>query len=446
MNDAVTLSFYKELIIFQHDLSRTEVLFPNPSNAEQRTIQTLAHSLNLVFEYTLQSRSARVVRQQSHEMLPPPSNQEFEPEISQAFQVPAWGLDFDMDSGMDFDLLGLDYSTNLDEIMAGISEFPQNFGVDASTDLLTTTKYSSSSQPTSTCKGSSLENSQSIPLNSSSPPWDDMLCLSPSLPAEHSKISPGPDFTMPISNGESLIPNQASNGSMPPPNTNSSLTDLHNFGLCPLPQRRSDIADSVSQLARPERLSALVGPDAMHFCDPLQTSADGLSYSQHHFGSRSGSVSSVQSHRSHRPQSRVQKIFRRQSSVNSTASSGYREIIFDSNSTHSAASRSSVGSAASGRRAPLSDIARAGYNIMRKLGACWRCKFLRKTVSAASLSDPFLIHCSAIQNHRALCVLKRTVNMVGPQWAASAGPSKLKSIYALHNQNNLKMTGNRHST
>jgi hypothetical protein len=28
----------------------------------------------------------------------------------------------------------------------------------------------------------------------------------------------------------------------------------------------------------------------------------------------------------------------------------------------------------------LSEIARAGMNAVRKLGACWKCKFLRKTV------------------------------------------------------------------
>jgi hypothetical protein len=69
-------------------------------------------------------------------------------------------------------------------------------------------------------------------------------------------------------------------------------------------------------------------------------------------------------------------------SADSRASSGYSEIIFDSNSVHSR--ESSAGSATSGRRGPLSDLARAGINALKKVGACWRCKFLRKQVSKIS--------------------------------------------------------------
>jgi hypothetical protein len=72
----------------------------------------------------------------------------------------------------------------------------------------------------------------------------------------------------------------------------------------------------------------------------------------------------------------------REQSANSGASSGYSEIIFDSNSVHSRAS--SAGSATSGRRGPLSDLARAGMNALKRVGACWRCKFLRKQVSKIS--------------------------------------------------------------
>jgi hypothetical protein len=66
----------------------------------------------------------------------------------------------------------------------------------------------------------------------------------------------------------------------------------------------------------------------------------------------------------------------------SAVSSGYQEIVFDSNSVHSGASQASVASGRSGRRGPLSEYSRAGMKAVRKLGgACWRCKFLRKTVS-----------------------------------------------------------------
>lgn len=78
----------------------------------------------------------------------------------------------------------------------------------------------------------------------------------------------------------------------------------------------------------------------------------------------------------------------RSASVNSGASTGFQEYVFDSRSVHSAgsygsgASGASAASRASGRRGPLSDWARAGMNALKEVGgACWRCKFLRKTVS-----------------------------------------------------------------
>ncbi|PVH83660.1 hypothetical protein DL98DRAFT_110572 [Cadophora sp. DSE1049] len=62
----------------------------------------------------------------------------------------------------------------------------------------------------------------------------------------------------------------------------------------------------------------------------------------------------------------------------------YQEIVFDSNSVHSGGSNNSAASGASGRRGPLSEWARAGMNAVKKIGACWRCKFLRKTCDSES--------------------------------------------------------------
>jgi DNA-directed RNA polymerase subunit RPC12/RpoP len=72
----------------------------------------------------------------------------------------------------------------------------------------------------------------------------------------------------------------------------------------------------------------------------------------------------------------------RSASIHSGASTGlhHQDFIFDSNSVYSG-SQASVTSAASGRRGPLNDWARAGMNAVKKVGACWRCKFLRKIVS-----------------------------------------------------------------
>jgi hypothetical protein len=51
-----------------------------------------------------------------------------------------------------------------------------------------------------------------------------------------------------------------------------------------------------------------------------------------------------------------------------------------SGSTHSDASGLSEASGRSGRTGPLSDLARAGMKAVKKVGACWRCIFLKKKV------------------------------------------------------------------
>lgn len=50
-------------------------------------------------------------------------------------------------------------------------------------------------------------------------------------------------------------------------------------------------------------------------------------------------------------------------------------------SASSAASDASMASNVSSRRGRLSELARAGMKALKGIGACWRCKFLRKPVS-----------------------------------------------------------------
>jgi hypothetical protein len=69
-----------------------------------------------------------------------------------------------------------------------------------------------------------------------------------------------------------------------------------------------------------------------------------------------------------------------QYSVASGQSASYSEIVFDSKSGQSsrASSRSGI------RRGPLSEVARAGMKALKVVGACWRCKILRKRVRVAT--------------------------------------------------------------
>lgn len=62
MNDESNLELYSKLLLFKNDLSRDEILWPHPENTLQRTLQSLAHRLNLEYEFSLGAQVARVSR------------------------------------------------------------------------------------------------------------------------------------------------------------------------------------------------------------------------------------------------------------------------------------------------------------------------------------------------------------------------------------------------
>lgn len=82
-------------------------------------------------------------------------------------------------------------------------------------------------------------------------------------------------------------------------------------------------------------------------------------------------TSSMESLQSRQGRSRV-----RLSSIHSRASS-QGEFVFEANPERSQSRNSGV----SGRRGPLDLISKAAMNAVKKVGACWRCRILRKTVS-----------------------------------------------------------------
>jgi hypothetical protein len=102
-----------------------------------------------------------------------------------------------------------------------------------------------------------------------------------------------------------------------------------------------------------------------------------------------GSPMSVQSERGRKP---VKSTFGKRSNVYSPASSGYQEMVFDSKSPRVG----SPGSASSGRRGPLDTAARAAVKAVKALRACWRCKFLRKSVSETSYTLQHILNKTSV--------------------------------------------------
>lgn len=81
---------------------------------------------------------------------------------------------------------------------------------------------------------------------------------------------------------------------------------------------------------------------------------------------------------------RISKILSRNSShYRRDSSGGFREIVFDSNNGKSGSRAGSKASSASGRQGPMDTFARAAMKAVKQMGACWRCRFLRKSVSCS---------------------------------------------------------------
>jgi hypothetical protein len=60
--DTSTSVIYQQLIVFQSDLSQHRLVFDNPSPTNQAYIQTLTRGLGLDFEYSTDTKSAKVTR------------------------------------------------------------------------------------------------------------------------------------------------------------------------------------------------------------------------------------------------------------------------------------------------------------------------------------------------------------------------------------------------
>jgi hypothetical protein len=62
MNDETNLALYTQLVLFKTSLEEVETLFQDPNPLQQRAIQAWAHSFGCDYEYTLATRTARVVK------------------------------------------------------------------------------------------------------------------------------------------------------------------------------------------------------------------------------------------------------------------------------------------------------------------------------------------------------------------------------------------------
>lgn len=62
MNNAANLELFSQILLFKNDQSREELVLMQRSNDEQRTLQAIAHSQALVYEYRARDKRARISR------------------------------------------------------------------------------------------------------------------------------------------------------------------------------------------------------------------------------------------------------------------------------------------------------------------------------------------------------------------------------------------------
>jgi hypothetical protein len=165
-------------------------------------------------------------------------------------------------------------------------------------------------------------------------------------------------------------------------------TDLEKWKRSPLPSLTSSAACPMEENFREDcRIQSGFGiltslpskaviQDANEGATNIQTFS---SPSSNLVGSRSSSINSQTSERGH---NRIKKASSRRSSIQSNTGHGFKEIVFDSRSSHSASSSAgSFQSFSSVRSGRLNDVARNMMRAVKEIGACWRCKILRKIVS-----------------------------------------------------------------
>jgi len=390
MNNPRNLQFYSQILVFKNDLARENILFAQPSSLEQRNLQSIAHSLNLEYEYPIATRNVTISRQVCQAKgpvtgfeAPDADNARTSPPINAENRIPV-------------------NATHLDAIQV---HAPVVFGGrESATGAVSASEgtgeslfpYVPVSETTSDSRMNAMLLTADIKDIRSDPLMQELASLptTVSLKRKISERSASPTDSFPVKlhtrhshTTETPFPficlecaecfacqenflrheqihmgeHQETNlrpiiGRSPP---DSYLSDSQNINA----QLPPSSVDSFEPFSRPENFDWMNGFEQSFDTPNL---------------SRSGSIHS--------------------------GASGYKEYIFDASSMHSG-SQASATSAASGRRGPLSDCARAGMNAVRKAGACWRCKFLRKTVSCNFLKaelDAYLNQCDP-ESPCALC-------------------------------------------
>jgi hypothetical protein len=365
MNDPSNIALFSKIVGFQVDFSRTEFLYNNPDNVHQRTLQSLAHSLGLEYEYCLRARQARITRP--------------DVPLSDQVKIPAFGLDHqsitqDATVVITASRPGINESALLTECREPVVTMTNDLETFDPLDLLdfgnddfNLAEFDSNfnfGERQADCQeraSSQLLEKSTIPMDISNRPdffeQCDIFSGSSQFSADLAHIVPHDDH---LGRG----PNPIQRYQDP-----SCVDQFLELG-------EKDDRGSSSKETYLGNISMPAIRD--HHSWPAYSRPGSISGSR--VGSSGSSVGSFNSSRSYfrgRPSRVLTLTSRRPSTHSRTGSRRFREIVFDSSPSRP----TSTTSTSSVRHKPLDSIARAGAKAVKAIGACWRCKFLRKQVN-----------------------------------------------------------------
>jgi hypothetical protein len=420
MNDESNLQLYCRLHLFKNTLVESELIFHGPNKERQRLLQSLSHKLDLECEYSLATRTVKITRSvpengRSSEyedltFLAPPISESGRSSCPQDFD-PVDIADFYCGDALFDEFLGIARSQEGFGTSSSFSTTPPRGG--ALNSLYEPTTFINVVDPNGVANliptatevvTELISDSGQISVKRTQPRLAD-------TPSEETTFLADNSDSPPISKLSSRKRKNADQSAshdgygnrklrvFHPADSFDDISAIHQKPFfkeipelfkgigcfegscsttCPHINPTKSISNELSVFSA--QIDGQASEDGSAITNPDSAVAN---HSQSAF-TRSNSVCSTPSDRD---RSTFMTPFSGIPSSYGQASPGYQDsvFIFDSrsvcsNSQTSVASITSVGSAASGRRGPLSEIARAGMNAVRKLGACWKCKFLRKTV------------------------------------------------------------------
>lgn len=408
MNDPSNLSLGMELIQFQTDLSKSELRQNNPDTSKQRILQSIAHGLGLEYEYSLKTREATISRSAnatSDQVKRSGFDLGDEPLDRISNDWPRTTEDAELD-GTTAIANDLGSFSQFGDLIFGNNEFNvEDFGWN----------FGSGEQEANVMVGESSELPHTLDILPDFPNEQNLLDNWDKLfePTQISLDSNHPYVDRSSIQNDLLIPQSFDLtvggvfGSSEMQTCNeypsaSAIRDPDSSSIASFLKGASgDLSDCWSETS---------------ICNSWNDSSRRGSRSESRMrsgmGSRSNSISSLNSERA---RGRLSSTMSRRPSTSihrTNSSTRFQELVFDSNPSRA----NSTASSCSKRHKPLDSVARAAIKAVKAISACWRCRFLRKQVCYWRFSIyrvKVLTTVSVILHHLVMHVQRGPKNHVG---------------------------------